>query len=347
MNTLTVRPSTRAGYVESLNNYLLPALGHLRIADVKPSRIEALAAALGEKGLHPNTVRKVLDNARVLFAAAVREELIVTNPVSAARRPRGRRAEISPFTPNELRTIIESANELSSGPLIALLAATGCRLGEASALDVADWNPATGTITATKTYSRRFGLGPPKSVYSRRRITVPVIVRPLLIAAAGVRPSGPLFVTRNGNRVEKSIVQVAFTRQLRRLGFARRNVHQLRHSVATALISAGTPIGDVAKYLGDSVATVVKSYLHPSGSNPGVELDRILAGSEPRAVKWARTQPPTQRENKFLVIRWIRGSGPCGRPLWTNGRMCPGGELSPIAQKMVEALNTVFPFGPG
>jgi integrase len=288
LTTLTVRPSTRAGYTENLNNHILPALGHLRVTDVKPSRIEALAAALGaKKGLHTNTVRKILDNARVLCAAAVREELIATNPVSVARRPKGERMEIVPLTPAELRAIIEAGNDYPSGPLIALLAGTGCRPGESSALDVADWNPALGTIAITKTHSRRFGIGPPKSVYSRRTTTVPAVVRPPLIAAAGDRPEGPLFMTRLGNRVEKSIVQKAFTRLLRRLKFVQRNVHQLRHSVATVLISDGTPIGDVAKYLGDSVATVVKTYLHPSGSNPGLDLDRILAVADRPTVKCA------------------------------------------------------------
>ncbi len=51
--------------------------------------------------------------------------------------------------------------------------------------------------------------------------------------------------------------------------------------------------------------------------------------------------------NRFFVIRCTRASTPCGRPLWTCGRMKPGGALRPIAQKIVLALKTVFPFGPG
>lgn len=277
--TLTVRVSTKAGYVENLDQHILPALGHLKVSAVKPSHVEALAAALTEtKDLHVNTARKILDTARLVFSAAVRDDLIPKNPVSVARRPKAERKSITPFTPAELRTIIDSCGDLSTGPTIALLAATGCRLGEAAALDVADWNPKAGTVSITKTYSKRFGVGPPKSKYSRRTITVPAAARPLVASAVGGRTDGPVFVTGAGNRVIKSLVQRAFARLLARLELEPRNVHQMRHSVATALISAGTPLGDVAKYLGDSVQTVVKTYLHPSGTDPGADLDKILGG---------------------------------------------------------------------
>ena len=51
----------------------------------------------------------------------------------------------------------------------------------------------------------------------------------------------------------------------------------MRHSCATLLVSNGVPIGDVAKFLGDSVATVVKTYLHPAGSDVSAALSKLLA----------------------------------------------------------------------
>jgi hypothetical protein len=47
------------------------------------------------------------------------------------------------------------------------------------------------------------------------------------------------------------------------------------------------------------------------------------------------------------VIRWTRSSGPGGRVLWLQTGMCPGGELSPKDQKIVEALNTKPPWTVG
>lgn len=208
---------------------------------------------------------------------ALQSRIIPTNPASLADRPKEVRRTMQPFSPAELSAIIEAAASLSAGPTIALLASTGCRLGEAGGLDVGDWDEGKGTVAITKTYSRRFGMGPPKSKYSTRTITVPAAARPLLILAAGTRlPSLPLFTTELGKRVIGSLVRRAFRLVLDRLQLPRRNIHQLRHSVATAMISAGVPLGDVARYLGDSPATVVKTYLHASGIDAGSSMDRIL-----------------------------------------------------------------------
>jgi len=56
-------------------------------------------------------------------------------------------------------------------------------------------------------------------------------------------------------------------------------LHQPRHSVATAMISAAVPLGDVAKYLGDTVQTVVATYLHATGGRPGEHSRSAVRGA--------------------------------------------------------------------
>jgi integrase len=97
-----------------------------------------------------------------------------------------------------------------------------------------------------------------------------------LRAAIGSRKTGPIFLTANGTRRYQYLVRAAWRPLLGRLGLPYRNPHQLRHSVATALIADGVPLGDVAAYLGDTVQTVVKTYLHPTGTDPAVSLDRLF-----------------------------------------------------------------------
>jgi hypothetical protein len=53
------------------------------------------------------------------------------------------------------------------------------------------------------------------------------------------------------------------------------------------------------------------------------------------------------RRSRLCVIFCTRSSGPWGRDQWDQGSVCPGGEERPCAQKMVEALKTKFPLGPG
>src|SRR5262245_34567288 len=77
-----------------------------------------------------------------------------------------------------------------------------------------------------------------------------------------------------------------------------------------------------------------------------------------RGGEWAKPQAramcsraawihPRKRSSRLRVMRWTRGSGPCGRPKCECGGMWPGGAARPCDQKIVEALKTKFPFGPG
>ena len=59
-----------------------------------------------------------------------------------------------------------------------------------------------------------------------------------------------------------------------------------------------------------------------------------------------RTGSPARR-SRLRVICCTRGSGPWGRLQCDQGSVWPGGMLRPWAQKIVAALNTKFPLGPG
>ena len=161
---------------------------------------------------------------------------------------------------------------------VAVVAAVGCRIGEALALDVTDFDPTVGTLTITKTYSRHYGIGPPKSKYSTRTIRVPPAALPAILAAIRKRTAGLLFPSARGYRRDEMSPREAWVKVLARVGLSYRNLHQLRHSVATALISAGVPLGDVAACLGDTVQTVVSTYLHPAGTDPSLAMERLLGG---------------------------------------------------------------------
>ena len=53
------------------------------------------------------------------------------------------------------------------------------------------------------------------------------------------------------------------------------------------------------------------------------------------------------RLSRLCVICCTRSSGPCGRVQCDHGSVCPGGLLKAWAQKIVDALKTKLPFGPG
>lgn len=70
------RPGTVANHEEALRLHLVPAIGHLKVTALKPSRFESLAADLVAGGLHSNTVNRLLNTARAALSAAVRDGII-------------------------------------------------------------------------------------------------------------------------------------------------------------------------------------------------------------------------------------------------------------------------------
>jgi len=271
------RPATLRSYGYDVV-HIKAHLGTVRLRDLTPTRVEEFAARLG-KSLHVNTVRKTVAALRNMLGGAVRDGVIDSNPAAVAKKPKAKKKKIDPFTPAELAVIVREA-VAPCRRILALLAAVGCRVGEAMALDVPDYDAGAGTISITKTFERVLGMGPPKSPNSVRTIRVPPQARPALEAAIGGRKKGPLFVSEKGNRLILELVRHAWVRYLKRLGYRFRNLHQLRHSVGTAMMGAKYSPADVAKYLGDTPATIINTYCHATGQDPSLCMDGLLQGGD-------------------------------------------------------------------
>lgn len=268
-----VRPSTLTDYRVTVDRWIVPQIGAVRVADLTAETVANLVR--GWK-LGPNTAAKSLRTFRVCLECAKRARLIAVNPASEVKGPRAVRKRVTPFPPAELKRVIAAATAPGEA-VYALLAATGLRLGEALGLDVEDYDARTGALSVTRTYDTKHGARAPKSENGRRTLTVPAAARPALLRAVGARTSGPLFRAADGGRRHQSAVRHAWARFLARLELPYRSPHQLRHSVATALVSAGVPLGDVARFLGDSVQVVVSTYLHATGTDPAETLDELLS----------------------------------------------------------------------
>jgi integrase len=181
----------------------------------------------------------------------------------------------------------------------AVLAAVGCRIGEVLALNVEDFDPVRGTPRRRQTYSAPHGHRAPKSENGNRTIRVPRSALAAIRSAIGARKSGPLFASTSGGPRERSTLQRRWRSFLGDLGADYRNVHQLRHSVATVLIAAGMPVADVAKFLGGTVKVVGAKYLHPAGTDPADALEKLLGG---RKVGTAATKQRGSLKNQVARL---------------------------------------------
>jgi hypothetical protein len=84
---LSVRPGTRDTYTNAVRGHVVPALGDVRLADLRPSHVRAFTADL-LAAMSANTARQVVSTLRALLDGAVAEELIPKNVAKLVPKPK-------------------------------------------------------------------------------------------------------------------------------------------------------------------------------------------------------------------------------------------------------------------
>ena len=216
-------------------------------------------------GLAPKTVYDVHVVIRTAFTQAVRQHLVTANPALGAQPPRSRlRQRSGPecWTAQQLSQFLAATRHLRLHPALHLAAFTGMRRGEVAGLRWGDWHTSTHRLSIAR--SRQVVAGRSVEVAVKTRTSRRCIdldadterVLALMAATAGTRrppPSAttdPIFTNAKGQPVHPESIYQLFHRQVRRLDMPRICFHGLRHTHASLLVAAGTPIKVVSERLG-------------------------------------------------------------------------------------------------
>jgi integrase len=118
-------------------------LAALRIAAVTDREVSRALVALSRKGLAESSVRRFRASLSSFFAWAVRERMIVSNPVALTRVPKspGPRTEMYPLSEADLEEVYAAAAERDQrlADLLLIDAWTGLRWSELRAIRVRDF----------------------------------------------------------------------------------------------------------------------------------------------------------------------------------------------------------------
>lgn len=293
-----LRERSWLSYREWIDIYLLPALGHIPLADLKPRDVQKatidLAAGKFTRGkpLGPVTIRNAIGRLRSALSAAVKLRLIPNNPASDAALPR-----VNNRGPKRVLSVEEAArfmqvvrgHRLASFFLLTL--GTGLRPGEAMGLLWEDFDQGAALLHVRRSlWNRRKGkpaeLTPPKNRTSVRSIPLsPDLVALLkrhkahqaadrLAAGKLWQDRGLIFARPDGRPMSDGTARQALSTVLKRAGLENLTLHGLRHSAATLLIEAGIDASAVARQLGhSSVKTTLDTYVKTSEQ-------RLREGSE-------------------------------------------------------------------
>lgn len=216
--------------------------------------------------------RKSLENQRGLLSAvaqrAVDHGWLTKNHARGMRLPRGQegdRVEMRILTPEEFADVLGRVPD-HYRPFVRFLYGTGCRWGEAVALQVQDVALPNVRIRRALKWSpdNDRHVGPTKTSKSNRTVVVGgVMLEDLRAACAGKAGDELVFTAvRGGAVLHRSFWSRVWVPAVQHLA-PRPRIHDLRHSHASVLLAAGVPVHVVRARLGhESIQTTVDTYSH-------------------------------------------------------------------------------------
>ncbi len=266
---------------------------------LRPIELDDFYGSLFSAGLSARTVRLCHTVVRQSLEQARKWGLVARSPAVDATPPGQRRHEISPLTVDQVRTLLEAAREEDPdfGTYLWLVAATGCRRGEACAIRWSDVDLGRGEIAIRRSIAMAGSTPYEKDTNTRqaRRValdeaTVGVLrdhrrrLRERSLAlGTHLADDAHLFADPAGRPWRPDVCTNRFCRLRDRLQFAGVRLHDLRHFVATALGAGGTPRATISDRLGHrDKATTLNMYSHALPANDQIAaayLGKLLTGA--------------------------------------------------------------------
>ncbi|HEY6803394.1 MAG TPA: tyrosine-type recombinase/integrase [Pyrinomonadaceae bacterium] len=278
-----LRENTFREYKGLIERYIKPNIGKLRLADLRPLKIQEFYGSLTDQGLSPRTVRFTHSVLRSALKQALRWRMIPVNPCDGVDLPRKNTTEMQSLGPAEAASFLAEAQKDRWSALFVLALATGLRPSEYLGLKWSDIDLEKGFVNVQRSLHWRTSktgdwyFGEPKTSRSRRRIPLPATVLKSLLEHRRKQneerlKAGPdytnldlIFATVEGQPlIRLNVVQKHFKPILERAKLpASLRLYDLRHSCATLLLAANENPKVVSERLGHaSITLTMDTYSH-------------------------------------------------------------------------------------
>ena len=291
----SVASTTVAMHKRAIQHYILPALGHIKMKDLKPIHVQKFIQEISKElpntstrnrdqptmKLKPATIKRYYVVLQSILSRACKLGVISTNPATSSKidLPQQGQAEIEIFTKEEASKMLSCLNNepLIYQALIHLAIVTGARKGELIALTWDNIDLKTGTIIIKQSNYKLTGEEiKTKTTKSGkiRSVSIPPYCVSLLKdyrvhqmqeqikAGDQWNDENWVFTQWNGKPMHVNTPSHWFSKFLAKYDLPHRKFHALRHTSATLLLANGTNIKTVSSRLGHSQLSTTNIYLH-------------------------------------------------------------------------------------
>lgn len=295
------KPSVLRMYESDLRRFIVPALGHLRLSELRRRDVQELVDELVGRGLSGSRVRGIVMPLRSICRRAIRNDELSVNPTAELDLPAADGVRDRVASVPEAEALL-AALPGADRPLWATAVYAGLRRGELRALRWADIDDDVTVISVKRSWDEREGEIDPKTAKGTRTVPIVTPLRLLLLehkAATGRRdddlvfgasPSRPFTPTNIRKRALRAWALV-FTcgckreRPRRQPQWARNatrveaekppvcpvheaplltpiGLHECRHTFVSLMHDAGFSLERIGDYVGHSSAYMTDRYRH-------------------------------------------------------------------------------------
>lgn len=283
----TVRPTTMESYRSLIRRHIVPDLGavplaRLRTLDLQEFYTRKLRDGRVDGkpgGLSSRTVRYLHGLLREALGYAVKWSLVARNAAEAADPPRQSKREMQVLDSDAIQAFLNVARKDRLYPLYLLALTTGMRRGELLGLRWQDVHLDAGWLEVRQTLAVMRGKPviqkETKTRSSTRAVSLPSVAVDALRAhrleqdreraahAEDYQDNGLVFCGIQGQPIGPSNLRRRFRTLLRKAGLPEIRLHDLRHTHATMLFSAGVNLKLVSDRLGHTTTGITADiYAH-------------------------------------------------------------------------------------
>jgi integrase len=262
-----IKPRTAEHYTAILDAHLLPVFGAKPLSAITPADVRTwYAATLTDRPTMRSHAYSLL---RTIFATAVNDELIDSNPARIVGAGRAnRRVVIRPATVPELGDLTAAMPERLR-LMVTLASWCALRFGETVELRRGDIDLSAETIRIRRAAVRTrdgYVVSSPKSSAGSRDVAIPPHIIPAIEAhlAAHVGPGRDalLFPSEHGTHLQPGTFNRHWYRARNQAGRPDLRFHDLRHTGATMAAATGASLAELMSRLGHSTPGAAMRYQH-------------------------------------------------------------------------------------
>lgn len=286
---LRYKPSTIRNYKLILKRRLTPYFGDMPVGEISPRDIETYLAGRVKAGASAATTKNDLVVLGSVLGQAQKWGYATTIATRGVKAPKYKSNRGVALSANEVRRLLDATPDRWR-PLLATMALTGLRSGEAAALAAEDIDFANHLIHVR--HSAWDGrVQSPKTPNSIRDIdlapTLELMLKEWL--ASPMRPESKqqlVFPSSDGTIIDMNRIRAkVFHPALAAAGLPRIRLHDLRHTYATMLILQGESLKYVQEMLGHaSISVTADIYGHllkETHASAARKLDTAVFGTSP------------------------------------------------------------------